>query len=421
MTSGGFAIGLLLALIAFFLYRTLFVPPLAFSEAEPLDLDREHALHVVAAVSDADTCEGNTVEVLTDGRNFYPAELEAMREAERSINLEVYIFWAGEVVDQFIEVMSERAAAGVRVNLLVDAVGSYGMAVWRSGLRRLRAAGCHVHFYHPLTPRMLDRINIRTHREIIVVDGRTAFVGGAGIADHWMLPSRGRPWRDMMIQVTGRAATALQGIFVENWLEASGEALVGERFFPECEYPGSTRVLVINSSTRGRSSHTQILHQLLLISARKSIRIVTPYFLPDPIVKEQIVQAGRRGVDVKIITVGSHTDLKLLRAGGRRIYGDLLEAGVDIYEYAPGMFHAKMLLVDDLWSVIGTTNFDNRSFTINDEINLAIADESFCGRLSEDVVRDIGNSRQVSLEEWRHRPLHQRIYEQVSRLVERQQ
>ena len=159
----------------------------------------------------------------------------------------------------------------------------------------------------------------------------------------------------------------------------------------------------------------------MLISARKSIRIVTPYFLPDPIVKEQIVQAGRRGVDVKIITVGSHTDLKLLRAGGRRIYGDLLEAGVDIYEYAPGMFHAKMLLVDDLWSVIGTTNFDNRSFTINDEINLAIADESFCGRLSEDVVRDIGNSRQVSLEEWRHRPLHQRIYEQVSRLVERQQ
>jgi cardiolipin synthase len=124
------------------------------------------------------------------------------------------------------------------------------MAVWRSGLRRLRAAGCHVHFYHPLTPRMLDRINIRTHREIIVVDGRTAFVGGAGIADHWMLPSRGRPWRDMMIQVTGTEATALQGIFVENWLEASGETLVGKRFFPECEYPGSTHVLVINSSTR---------------------------------------------------------------------------------------------------------------------------------------------------------------------------
>ena len=421
MTLGGFAIGILVGLVGFFLYRTLLVPPLGFSEAEPLDLSREHALHVVAAVSDADVCNDNSVTVLTDGTNFYPAELKALRSAKRSINVEVYIFWAGDVVDQFVEVMAERSRAGVRVNLLVDAVGSAGMALRRGRFRRLRAAGCHVNFFHPLTPRMLDRVNIRTHREIIVVDGRTAFVGGAGIADHWMLPTRGRPWRDMMIQVEGPAATALQGSFVENWLEASGEALVGERYFPEWELSGTTRVLVINSSSRGRSSHTQILHQLLLISARKSIRIVTPYFLPDPTVREEIIQAVRRGVKVQIVTVGPHTDLKLLRAGGRRIYGDLLEAGVEIHEYEPGMFHVKMLLVDDSWSVIGTTNFDNRSFTINDEINLAIMDATFCARLSEDVDNDILNSRKVTLDEWRRRPLGQRIYEQLSRLFERQQ
>ena len=409
------------ALLAFFLYRSLFVGPAPFTGAEPIDLAGGQASEIIAAVSDGSISEGNRLEVLTDGKSFYPAELEAIRNARLSVNIEVYIFWAGQVADQFIDVLCERSRAGVRVNILLDAFGSSMLAIRRSRLRKLRAAGCTVGFYHPFTPRLLDKVNIRTHREIMMVDGTTAFVGGAGIADHWLRPTRGRPWRDMMIRVQGPAVIALQGIFVENWLETRGEALIGKAYFPECPRAGSDRALVINSSTRGRSSHTQILHRLLLLSASHSITIVTPYFLPDSSLRAEIAAAPRRGVQVRILTVGSHTDLPLLRAGGRRTYGDLLEAGVAIYEYEPGMFHVKMLLIDDLWAVIGTTNFDSRSFMINDEINLAVADVDLCSRLEEDVVRDLGQSHRIELEAWRRRSFYQRLWEQLSRILERQQ
>ena len=421
MTWSSFAIIALALLVVYFLYRTLLVSPSAFSGAEPVGLESPHAVHVIAAVADASITEGNSVEVFTDGGNFYPAELKAIGQAATSINIEVYIFWAGKIADQFIDLLCERARAGVRVNLLVDGVGSAGLGIWRGRLRKLREAGCWVRFYHPFTPKLLDKVNIRTHREIMIIDGRIAFVGGAGVADHWMLPTRGQPWRDMMIRVEGTAVVALQGIFVENWLETSGEALIAERYFPECVQPGSTQVLVINSSTRGRSSHAQILHRLLLISAKRSITIVTPYFLPDVGVLSEIAEASRRGVEVQILTVGAHSDLPLVRAGGWRLYGGLLEAGVRIYEYVPGMFHVKMLLIDGLWAVIGTTNFDYRSFMINDEINLAIADAAFSERLAEDVKRDINSSRQLTLEGWKSRPFWKRLVEQLSRVIERQQ
>jgi cardiolipin synthase len=278
-----------------------------------------------------------------------------------------------------------------------------------------------VSFYHPFTPKLLDKVNIRTHREILVVDGSVGFVGGAGIADHWIQPVRGQPWRDMMIRIDGPAVTAIQGIFAENWLEASGEALTAPAYFPEVARAGDTEALVINSSTRGRSSHTQILHRLLLVSARTSIDIVTPYFLPDAGIRSELMEASRRGVRVRILTVGIHTDLPLLRAGGQRVYGELLEAGVEIFEYQPAMFHVKMLVVDDQWAVIGTTNFDNRSFMINDEVNLAVPSRDFCDRLLSDVEADLERSKQIVLGEWRKRSLPERVWGQLSRLLERQQ
>lgn len=411
----------LIALIAFFFYRTLFVPPSPFRGAAPIDLADPLSRRIIAALADAAPTTGNRVEVLTGGEGFYASELEAMRAARSSIHIEVYIFWGGKVADEFVDVLSERARGGVRVRLLVDAFGSLGLALRRRRLRRLREAGCQVAFYHPLALRLLDQINVRTHREIMVIDGVVAFVGGAGIADHWRLPTRGRPWRDMMVRTEGPAVTFVQGIFAENWLEASGEALTGRDYFPETGSPGGAEVLVINSSNRGRSSETQTLHRLLLVSARRSVTIVTPYFLPDSGVRSEIVAASRRGVRVRILTVGVHTDLPLLRAGGQRIYGELLEAGVRIFEYEPGMFHVKMLVVDDLWAVVGTTNFDNRSFMINDEVNLAVPDPAFAARLLEDVEADIADSQEIVLGEWRKRSLVGRVWEQLSRLLERQQ
>jgi cardiolipin synthase len=421
LTGSTVAIAFSLIVIVFVLYRTLWVTPISFHGAEPVDLEHPHAAHVVGAVADANVSEGNSLEVLINGSKFYPAELEAMRHARSSINAEFYVFKIGEVADQLIDVMCERSRARVRVHLLVDGFGSARFGMLRGRLRKLRAAGCEVRFYHPFTPRFLDKINIRTHRDIIVVDGRVAFVGGAGVADHWRFPVKSDPWRDMMIRVDGRAVVSLQGTFVENWVEAGGDALISDSYFPICDNPGETQVLVINSSSRGRSSYTQILHRLLLISARRSISIVTPYFLPDRGVRREIASASRRGVKVRILTVGSKTNLSLVRAGGRRIYGELLKAGVEIFEYEPGMFHVKMLLVDDLWAVTGTTNFDNRSFMINDEINLAVAEREFCGRLLESVTGDIAKSTPITLDRWESRPMSQRIWEQISRVLERQQ
>lgn len=421
MTWDTAAIVFSLAVIAFVIYRTLWVPPISFEGAEPVDLDAAHTMDVIAAVADANVSDGNAVQVLTDGRNFYPAELDAMREARLSINAEFYVFWLGAVVDQFVEVMCDRARAGVRVNLLVDGFGSARLGILRRRLRALRAAGCQVRFYHPFTPRLLDKVNIRTHREIIVVDGGIAFVGGAGVADHWMLPVGSGPWRDMMIRVEGPAAVAIQGIFVENWVEASGDALIGDAYFPVVPTPGGAKVLVVNSYSRGRSSYTQLLHRLLLVSARQSLTIVTPYFFPGRGVRSEIRAASARGVKVRILTAGAHSNLRLVRAGSRSVYGELLEAGVEIFEYEPGMFHVKMLLVDDLWAVTGTTNFDHRSFMINDEINLVLADRQFYRRLAEDVDRDLERSHAVTLGEWLSRPVSQRFFEGISRVLERQQ
>jgi cardiolipin synthase A/B len=408
-------------LLGFLLYRTLLVRPSPFQGATPIDLIGHHARTVIAALSDAILCEGNHLDVLTNGEAFYRAELETMRRATRSIHIEVYIFWGGRVADQFTEVLIEKARTGVEVRLLVDGFGSAGLGLRRARLRQLRAAGCEVSFYHPFTPRLFDQINIRTHRELIVVDGRVAFVGGAGIADHWMYSTRGEAWRDMMIRVDGPAVTALQGVFAEDWLEGSGRALTHPDLFPPARVAGETEALVINSSTRGRSSQTQVLHRLLLVSATRTITIVTPYFLPDEGVRSEIVAAARRGVDVRILTVGVHTDLPLLRAGGQRVYGELLEAGVRIFEYEPGMFHVKMLIVDALWAVIGTTNFDNRSFMINDEVNLAVPDAAFCQRLLADVDADLARSQAIVLGEWKRRSWAGRLWEQASRLLERQQ
>jgi cardiolipin synthase len=360
--------------------------------------------------------------VLTNGEVFYEVELEAIRNARHNINIEAYIFQKGRVASRFIEALIERARAGVTVSLVIDAIGSF--ATWDSYLKPLRDAGARVERYHPIRWYTLPRINNRTHRTLIIVDGQVGFIGGAGVGDHWLYGKRNSTrWRDTMCRVTGEVVTDLQSTFVENWVEASGEVLAGPEYFPRCEAAGGTKAMVVDSSPSiGASTRARLLFQTLLASARKSIYIMTPYFLPDRSAREEMVRAIKeRGVELKIITPGKHADHLLTRTSSRRLYGQLLKAGAEIYEYQPAMMHAKVMIVDDCWIVVGSTNFDNRSFGLNDEVNLAAFDRDLAERLSQDFALDLTESLAVSYDEWKRRSLFERAHEWLGWVLERQQ
>lgn len=401
----------------------LFEPGLAYkvdAENNPSP-DSPDFVRVLEAITDAQARGGSHIEVLTNGEAYYEAELEAISKAELSVHIEAYIFQKGKVAERFVKTLTERARAGVKVKLVLDALGSF--ATWESYLKELTDAGGRVAWYHPLRWHNLTRYNNRTHREMIIIDGRRGFVGGAGIADHWLFEIKGkRRWRDTMFRVEGCAVLALQATFVENWLEASGEVLAGADYFPEIESGEGVRALVVNSSpTAGGSTRARILFQTLLASARESVLITTPYFLPDRAARREMLDAIARGVRVEIITPGKGSDHLLTRSSSRRLYGDLLKAGAQIYEYKPTMIHAKTMVVDGVWSIVGTTNFDNRSFGLNDEVNLAAPDETLAARLAEDFARDRAESREISFEEWKARPLWERAYEKLGEVFERQQ
>jgi len=413
-----------IAALALLLFLALFAPGLAYKisacETDPLDSD--DFICVLEAITDSKIHRHGRVEVLTNGEVFYEAELDAIRRARHSVNIEAYIFQKGEVTREFVEALTERARSGVKVRIVLDAVGSF--ATWESYFAELRAAGGRVCWYHPLRWYTVARFNNRTHREIVVVDGRVAFVGGAGFADHWRKGDERNPrWRDTMVRVEGEAVTSIQAGFIENWLEASGEILTGREFFPPNEVEDPLEAIVVDSSpSTGGSTRARILYQTLLASARKSLQITTPYFLPDRSARAEMVRAVReRGVELKIIVPGGHSDHLLTRRSSRRLFGDLLQAGAKIYEYEPAMIHAKTMIVDGAWSVVGSTNFDNRSFGLNDEINLAARDKKLAARLAEDFATDLAESREVTYEEWRRRSIFERMHEWLGWVLERQQ
>jgi cardiolipin synthase len=426
MDSTAFLVIAIIAIAAqsLLLFLALFGPGLDYKISTPPTepLESEEFLGILEAITDAKLQRRSHVEVLTNGEVYYEAELQAIRAATQSVNLEAYIFQKGEVARRFVEALTERARNGVEVRMVLDAIGSF--ATWDSYFKELVAAGGRVAWYHPLRLSSLPRINNRTHREIIVVDGRVGFLGGSGFADHWLLNEEKNPrWRDTMFRVEGDAVASLQSTFVENWLEASGEILTGKEFFPLGGVESKAAVMVVDSSpSTGGSTRARILYQTLLASARKSIFITTPYFLPDRSARAEMIRAIReRGVEVKIIVPGSHSDHLLTRRSSRRLFGDLLRAGAQIHEYEPAMIHAKTLVIDGVWSVVGSTNFDNRSFGLNDEVNLAASDVNLAARLCEDFARDLAASHAVSLEEWQRRSIFERMYEWVGWVLERQQ
>ncbi len=413
-----------LALVTMFLLSGLVAPMPRYKITGAEELppnDSRQFLFLLESLVDAVANRTGKLDVLTNGPSFYPAILDAFRSAQRSVNLEAYVFQKSEIARQYVEVLTERARAGVQINLNLDAFGSLGAR--KSFFRPLIEAGGRVCRYNSIAWYRLTRLDNRTHRELVIVDGKVGFIGGAGVADQWFHGAKGKPgWRDTFVRVEGEAVPNLQSTFAENWLQSSGELLVGEAYFPQIDCPDPTTSLVINSTpTVGGSTRARILMQLLLASARRSISITTPYFLPDKSLMRELCQAVERGVKVQILVPGTRSDHMLTRSTSRGGYGELLKAGAEVYEYQPSMIHAKVLIVDELWAVVGSTNFDNRSFGINDEVNLAVRDPAVALRLAADNTDDLLQSHRVTLDDWRHRPVTERATELLGWVIERQQ
>jgi len=399
----------------------LFTPGINYHLARRTSVHADDFLYTLQSTCQAALHHGNRVTVFTNGPQFYPAMLEAIRSATRSINMECYIFQPGRVADDFIGALSERAKLGVNVTIVVDAIGSFSL--WGRPLQRLRKAGCRIESYQRMEWHRLARLNNRTHRELLIVDGKIAFVGGAGIADWWMYQSkrRGKPWRDTMARVEGPVVAALQGVTAENWLECCGEIITGPEFFPALEPAGETTAFVIKSSPSDRATASRVAFQLLMEGADHQVRVHTPYFLPDRALRKALVAIAERGVAVTVIVPGRITDQRWVRYASRRMWGQLLRAGVRIFEYRTAMTHAKVLIVDELWAVLGTTNIDNRSFEHNDEISLAMRDPALAARLLEDYERDMTDSEEITLEKWQRRRLWEKIVGPFVWILERQQ
>jgi cardiolipin synthase A/B len=402
----------------------LFTPGINYHLAHRTSIDAPEFLYTLQSTCQAALHHGNRVTVFTNGVAFYPAMLSAIGGATGSINMELYIFQPGKIADQFVAELSAKARQGVTVTIVVDALGS--LSLWGRPVRRLRKAGCRIQSYQRLRWYSLARLNNRTHRELLVIDGKVAFVGGAGIADWWVYPAFKRmrwhkPWRDTMARIEGPVVAALQGVVAENWLECCGEILTGPEYFPNLEPAGDTTAFVVKSSPSDRATASRVTFQMLMEASDHSVHISTPYFLPDRALRRALVESAGRGVAITVIVPGPHTDQKWVRLASRRMWGQLLEAGVRIFEYRDTMTHMKVLVADEVWSVLGTTNIDNRSFEHNDEVNVAMRDRALAARLLEDYARDIEASREVTLERWRKRALWEKIVGPFVWILERQQ
>lgn len=362
---------------------------------------------------------GNALELLNNGDRFYPSMLAAIRGAERSITIEAYIYWAGEIGLTFARALAEKAADGVKVKIMLDAVGS--STVGNEILKILTDGGCHVAWYNPIRWNKLRRLNNRTHRKSLIVDGRIGFTGGAGIADHWTGDAHDdKHWRDLQIRMEGPAVRPLQTGFAQNWLECTRELVTGPDFYPEPEPAGRLALQTVMSSPETGASAARVMYCLAISAAHQSIEIANPYFVPDHLAIDLFRDAVKRGVKVRVMVAGTSNDNWVARLNSIRLYGALLEAGVELLEYNRTMMHHKTMVVDSLWATVGTTNFDSRSFAHNEENNVCLCDEDFSRQLNEMFAEDARSCERVDLERWRRRPLTDKALQALASFVQDQ-
>ena len=360
--------------------------------------------------------DGNRVEVLLNGDEIFPGMLKAIRGARKTITFETYIYWSGSIGREFADALAERAHAGVKVHVLLDWVGSNKMD--KSLLEEMNKAGVQVRKYHEPRWYQLGKLNNRTHRKLLVVDGQEGFTGGVGIADAWTGHAQDpQHWRDSHFRIRGPAVAQMQSAFMDNWIKISGDVLHGPEYFPALAQVGDGKAHIFSSSPSGGSESMRLMYLLAITAASRSIHLSTPYFVPDALTIKALTDAARRGVTVQIITVGAQTDAELVRHASRARWGPLLEAGIQIYEYQPTLYHCKVMIVDGLWVTVGSTNFDPRSFNLNDEANLSYFDADFSRRQIEIFQQDLLHSRQMTLEQWKHRPLSERFWDRAASLL----
>ncbi len=365
----------------------------------------------LAALVGAEPTGGNRYQVLTNGDQIFPSMLGAIDAARRRVSLETYIYEDGTVPDRFTDVLESAARRGVQVSLVIDALGSEKMP--KEHLRRLRDAGAHIGDFGKVGWYTIEELNYRTHRKLLVIDGRVAFTGGVGIADHWLGHAQDADhWRDTMVRMEGPVARLLEGAFNENFVETLGP-VVPAVDPPEPSPPPAPHdtAFCLRSSPTGGSNDLKRLYMLTIAASRRTLDICSPYFLTDESSEWALAQAVRRGVHVRILVEGDSTDSRPVKYASRRAYERLLAQGIEIYEYQPTLMHAKTMMADGVFSMFGSANFDNRSLELNDELNVAATDRELTARLLRDFENDLKSSKRLALDSWRRRPLLEKARE----------
>jgi cardiolipin synthase len=363
--------------------------------------------------------QGNKVTTLLNGDQIFPPMLEAIRSAKKTITFESYIYWEGEIAQQFTDALCERAQNGVNVHVILDSVGAD--KIDDLYLKRMKECSVEYVMYHGLHWYDLtttQRLNNRTHRKLLVVDGRIGFTGGVGIADEWMGNADSpKHWRDTHYQIEGPAVAQLQAAFIDNWMEATGHVLQGAEYFPVDRKPaGDLAAQVFKSSSDSGSESMELMYLLSISAARKNIRLASAYFVPDKLTIQTLLDARERGVSVQIIVPGGKIDEKIVRHASRARWGEMLQAGIEIYEYQPTMYHCKQMIVDDQWVSIGSANLDNRSFRLNDEANLNVLDSKFAAEQIRVFDDDLKHSQRITYEQWKKRPIGDQLFDGFSNL-----
>jgi cardiolipin synthase len=364
--------------------------------------------------------QGNATATLVNGKQIFPAMLQAIHSAKKTINFETYIYWSGTIGREFTDALTERARSGVQIHVLLDWYGSDRIDM--AYIEAMKKSGIHVVRYHPfhiLDPGSYALLDHRTHRKIMVIDGAVGFTGGVGIADLWRGDAQGPGhWRDNHYRVTGPVVAQLQAAFLDNWIQTTGEALTGDPYFPPLEPVGSELAQVCKSSWTGGAENMQLMFLMSVTAAAKDIRIASAYFVPDKLTRRTLIAASKRGVRVRIIVPGRHIDQQIVRSASRANWGEMLSAGIQIYEFPHTMLHCKQLVVDDLWTSIGSSNLDTRSFRLNDEANLNILDAQFAAEQSRLFDEDLSRSERVTLEQWKGRPFLEKLTDGLASILD---
>ena len=362
---------------------------------------------------------GNRVEDLQNGDEIFPAMLKSIRAAKKTITFETYIYWSGDIGERFARALATRAKAGVKVHVLLDWVGS--QKVDDTLIDHMKSAGVEVEYFHPLHWYTLGRINNRTHRKLLVVDGRVGFTGGVGIADQWNGHAEDPGhWRDSHYQLRGPAVAQMQAAFMDNWIKTTGRVLSGEAYFPSLPSEGDTPAQVFIASPSGGGDSMMLMYLMAIAAAEHTVDLSAAYFVPDDLMRQVIADALRRGVKIRIIVPGEHIDTEVVRKASRAEWGELLSAGARIFEYQPTMFHCKMLIVDGHLVSVGSTNFDNRSFRLNEEANLNLYDDAFAQRVTGVFEQDLQKAREITHAQWLQRPWREKALERLASLFSSQ-